>query len=276
MKILFGLFKLDACELHGNLTQVQRLASLELFKSGKANFLLATDLASRGLDIAGVKTVINFDMPKNYQVYVHRIGRTARAGKEGKAVSLIGEADRPILKLAIEYSTSSVKHRIIPPAILTGIESQIAAFEEQIADINEMELQEKELNQAQMQLNKVKNCLVHQEEIQGRPRKTWFQTVAETLQEKSKGKPEVAENEKPKVKRGPLDGLSRHKKRLKIGRMEDKKEMASQKASAKIQKKKSRPDRLNASKPSSSGGKGKGQKSTGKRSLFSKEIRKKA
>jgi len=84
MKIVFGLLGLNATELHGNLTQLQRLESLESFRDRKTDFLLATDLASRGLDIAGIKTVINYDMPQLYQQYVHRVGRTARADQGGR------------------------------------------------------------------------------------------------------------------------------------------------------------------------------------------------
>lgn len=63
VKVLFGLFGLVAAELHGNLTQTQRLQALDDFRDGKADFLLATDLAGRGLDIRGVSTVINYELP---------------------------------------------------------------------------------------------------------------------------------------------------------------------------------------------------------------------
>ena len=63
VRVLFGLFGLVAAELHGNLTQTQRLQALDDFRDGKADFLLATDLAGRGLDIRGVSTVINYELP---------------------------------------------------------------------------------------------------------------------------------------------------------------------------------------------------------------------
>lgn len=62
----------------------QRLQALQDFKDGKVQYLLATDLASRGLDIKGVETVINYDMPGQLAAYLHRIGRTARAGRKGR------------------------------------------------------------------------------------------------------------------------------------------------------------------------------------------------
>jgi ATP-dependent RNA helicase DDX27 len=63
LAILFGLFGLRACELHGNLSQSQRVTAFQDFKAGKYQYLLATDLASRGLDIKDIKTVINFELP---------------------------------------------------------------------------------------------------------------------------------------------------------------------------------------------------------------------
>lgn len=86
MKIVFGLLGISAAELHGNLSQEQRLDALGLFKDGKVDFLLATDLASRGLDIKGIEQVINFEMPNSFEIYLHRVGRTARAGKKGRLV----------------------------------------------------------------------------------------------------------------------------------------------------------------------------------------------
>jgi ATP-dependent RNA helicase DDX27 len=84
MKIVFGLCGLSASELHGNLSQEQRLEALEKFRDGEVDYLLATDLASRGLDIKGIEVVINFNMPQQFAQYLHRVGRTARAGRNGR------------------------------------------------------------------------------------------------------------------------------------------------------------------------------------------------
>jgi len=79
----------EVAALHGNKNQNQRQRALDGFKNNRVNILLATDVAARGLDIADVTHVINFDLPDTYEDYVHRIGRTGRANKKGIALSLI-------------------------------------------------------------------------------------------------------------------------------------------------------------------------------------------
>jgi len=80
-------FKADA--IHGNKRQSQRLRTLDKFKASHINILIATDVASRGLDIPNVSHVINYEAPENYETYVHRIGRTGRADKKGVAITFI-------------------------------------------------------------------------------------------------------------------------------------------------------------------------------------------
>jgi superfamily II DNA/RNA helicase len=75
--------------IHGNKTQQQRQRVLDQFKKNGLQALLATDVASRGIDIDDVTHVINFDMPQTYEDYIHRIGRTGRANKTGKAITFI-------------------------------------------------------------------------------------------------------------------------------------------------------------------------------------------
>jgi len=82
------------CEfIIGDLPQIKRLSIIEDVKAGRVRFLVATDVAARGLDIEGLAMVINYDLPNEAENYIHRIGRTARAGKTGKAVSLASEQD---------------------------------------------------------------------------------------------------------------------------------------------------------------------------------------
>lgn len=83
--------KYPALAIHGNKSQSQRLKALAAFKSGECRILVATDIAARGIDIDGISHVINFEMPNVPEQYVHRIGRTARAGKDGVSISLVAE-----------------------------------------------------------------------------------------------------------------------------------------------------------------------------------------
>ena len=101
--------------IHGNKSQNQRIRALDAFKSGKAPILVATDIAARGIDVDGVSHVINFDMPNISESYVHRIGRTARAGKTGIAISLVGNDERAYLR-DIEKLTGKSIARLDPPA----------------------------------------------------------------------------------------------------------------------------------------------------------------
>jgi len=78
-----------AASIHGNKSQGQRERAIEAFKSGKVRVLVATDVAARGIDIPGVRHVYNYDLPNVAENYVHRIGRTARAGAEGAAIALV-------------------------------------------------------------------------------------------------------------------------------------------------------------------------------------------
>lgn len=91
--LLARILGFSAVPLHGQLTQSQRLGSLNKFKAGKANILVATDVAARGLDIPAVDCVINYDIPTDSKAYIHRVGRTARAGRSGKSISLVTQYD---------------------------------------------------------------------------------------------------------------------------------------------------------------------------------------
>jgi ATP-dependent RNA helicase DeaD len=85
--------RINAAAIHGGLSQARRDRVITDFKSGKIPILVATDVAARGLDIKNVTHVINYDVPKNPEDYVHRIGRTARAGESGKAITLLENRD---------------------------------------------------------------------------------------------------------------------------------------------------------------------------------------
>ena len=92
---------INAAAIHGNKSQGQRIRALDDFKAGRADILVATDIAARGIDVEGITHVINYDLPNEPESYVHRIGRTARAGAAGAAISLCSTAELPHLR-AIE------------------------------------------------------------------------------------------------------------------------------------------------------------------------------
>src|SRR5204863_2216558 len=84
--------------IHGNKSQPQRERAIAAFKSGQVKVLIATDIAARGIDIPGVSHVVNFDLPDVPEQYVHRIGRTARAGATGIAIAFCGDEERGNLR----------------------------------------------------------------------------------------------------------------------------------------------------------------------------------
>ncbi len=93
-----GTYRIRAEALHGNKSQNVRQRTLESFRAGRLRFLVATDIAARGIDVEGISHIVNYDMPVEPEAYIHRIGRTARAGASGIAVSLCSEEERDALR----------------------------------------------------------------------------------------------------------------------------------------------------------------------------------
>ena len=91
--IMLRTLGFGAIPIHGKMSQSKRVASLNKFKAGQRSILVATDVASRGLDIPSVDLVINFEIPRNSKDYVHRVGRTARAGRSGRALTFVTQYD---------------------------------------------------------------------------------------------------------------------------------------------------------------------------------------
>ncbi|KAL4253896.1 DEAD box helicase family protein [Abortiporus biennis] len=98
LSIMFRTLGFQAVPLHGQLSQSQRLGALGKFKSGGRKILVATDVASRGLDIPHVDVVMNYDIPTHSKDYIHRVGRTARAGRSGKSITLVTQYDVELLQ----------------------------------------------------------------------------------------------------------------------------------------------------------------------------------
>jgi ATP-dependent RNA helicase DeaD len=106
----------DAMAIHGDLSQRQRDYAIHAFRTGKTGLLIATDVAARGLDIPKVSHVINFDMPEDPSMYFHRIGRTARAGKKGVAISFLTREDWDVFE-GIRRMTSATLDEIQAPVV---------------------------------------------------------------------------------------------------------------------------------------------------------------
>jgi ATP-dependent RNA helicase DeaD len=103
-----------SCALHGGMTQSRRNQVMDMFHGAKLDVLVASDVAARGLDIKNVNLIINYDLPKGSQEYIHRIGRTARAGKEGKVFSLLCLEDHENFRRILEDHSITVEKRELP------------------------------------------------------------------------------------------------------------------------------------------------------------------
>tara|TARA_Y100000310_G_scaffold344684_1_gene458794 strand:- start:7136 stop:8518 length:1383 start_codon:yes stop_codon:yes gene_type:complete len=107
-------YDLKAMAIHGGLTQEKRNRTLQKFHDGQARILVCTDVAARGLDIKNVSHVYNYDIPKNSNEYIHRIGRTARAGNEGEAISLVSSRDYENYRAVLRDDSLKIKEEPVP------------------------------------------------------------------------------------------------------------------------------------------------------------------
>ncbi len=126
--------------IHGDLTQAKRLSVLRQFKENKIDILVATDVAARGLDISGVTHVYNFDIPQDPESYVHRIGRTGRAGKSGIAVTFVTPREMPYLRI-VEETTKKQMTPLRPPSedeALAGQQKLAVAHLKELVEKNEL------------------------------------------------------------------------------------------------------------------------------------------
>ena len=108
---------IEATAIHGNKSQPQRERALAGFRDGQARVLVATDIAARGIDVDGVSHVINFELPNVPEDYVHRIGRTARAGAAGIAIAFCSDEERPYLRDIEKLTRCSLRAIPVPPAM---------------------------------------------------------------------------------------------------------------------------------------------------------------
>lgn len=226
VRIIFGLFGLSCAELHGSMNQTQRIASVEAFRDGKVNFLLATDLASRGLDIKGVDTVINYEAPQTVDIYLHRVGRTARAGRSGVAITLAAEPDRKVVKAAVKAGKAQgakISSRVIDPPEVDQLQAQVDELEDEVEMIQAEEKEEKHMQQVEMQVQKGENLIRHEAEIKGRPKRTWFETERDKEAAKEAGRAQL-NGEREKLKKKNANGKLSHKDMKKLDAKTERKE----------------------------------------------------
>ena len=186
------MYGFKAVECHGNMEQEQRLQAVETFQLGQADFLIGTDLIARGLDISNVKAVINFSFPTEPKRYLHRIGRTARAGQHGVAITLCNEEERKDLKkltrkLGQNVNTFTIQNKFVDP-----IYQKVKESLDSIVNDIQCELEnEREMKEAMRELKRSENMIKYKDEIKAKPRKEWFQGVKRREEVKLESKKEL-------------------------------------------------------------------------------------
>lgn len=122
-----------ACGLNGDMNQAQREKTVNRLKKGQLDILIGTDIVARGLDIDRITHVINYDIPYDTESYVHRIGRTGRAGKQGTAILFVSPRERNLLNM-IERATKKKIERMELPSTEDVNDTRVAKFKQQITD----------------------------------------------------------------------------------------------------------------------------------------------
>jgi len=126
--------------LHGQMQQQARLAALAKFKNQSGRILIATDVAARGLDIPSVDLVVNYDIPQSAKDYLHRVGRTARAGRAGKAVSIVTQYDVEAFQKIEEHIGQKLEAEKVEKSVVDTFEEAVAEAARQAAtDMREEE-----------------------------------------------------------------------------------------------------------------------------------------
>ncbi|XP_035534555.1 ATP-dependent RNA helicase DDX51 [Morone saxatilis] len=130
---LFG--GVQAAEFSSRLSPGERKKTLKEFEQGKIQLLISTDAAARGIDVNGVKCVVNYDAPQYIRTYIHRIGRTARAGKAGLAFTfLLGVQEKNFLQMVVEAGSPGIQKQIVKPENLKGMEARYEQTLQELAN----------------------------------------------------------------------------------------------------------------------------------------------
>jgi ATP-dependent RNA helicase DDX27 len=220
VRIIFGLCSLKAAELHGSMSQEQRIHAVEAFRAGTVSFLLATDLASRGLDIKNVSTVINYEAPQSHEIYLHRVGRTARAGRSGRACTIAAEPDRKVVKAAVKAARvqgAKIASRIVPSEEADKWAERLNELQDDVDAVLVEEKEEKALTTAERDMKKGENLFEHEKEIMSRPKRTWFESNKDKRLAKEKGWMELnADTVEGKMKKEKRKLSNKEKKKLNL------------------------------------------------------------
>jgi ATP-dependent RNA helicase DeaD len=123
----------DAAPLNGDIPQQQRERTVNALKAGKVDIVVATDVAARGLDVERISHVVNYDVPYDSESYIHRIGRTGRAGRKGEAILFIAPRERNMLRI-IERATRQTIEQMSLPSIADVNEQRVARFKQRITE----------------------------------------------------------------------------------------------------------------------------------------------
>jgi ATP-dependent RNA helicase DDX27 len=148
--------------------------SIEEFQRGDVDYLLATDLVARGLDIPNVKTVINFSFPNEPKRYLHRIGRTARAGMHGISVTLCNDQERTEIKKLNRKLGHPITPYTLQQKTVQKMFEQVVSMDAMVKDLLIEEAGDKELQQGLMEARRAENLIKYRDEIQNRPKNVWL------------------------------------------------------------------------------------------------------
>lgn len=181
VKILLDLLKLPSVELHGDLTQSQRIDAVENFDRTRC-FMLATDLAARGLDFKDVEYVINFELPDEENKYVHRVGRTARAGSSGTCISLLDEEEMKIFKRMAKRFGEKINSRKIDFVKVKELKDSINRLKTRVKSKLNQEKTDLQYEKAEMEAQKAQNMIDYADEIFNKPKREWIVSNKERKQ----------------------------------------------------------------------------------------------
>jgi ATP-dependent RNA helicase DDX27 len=242
--LLLRLLGVKSSELHGDISQVERNLSLQRFKDGNVDVLIATDVAARGLDIQGVNSVVNVEMPRDASTYIHRVGRTARAGKSGTAITLVGDARRKVMKEVLKGASAGEKRsgdfgkvlsRSIPAATVSKFTTKIIELEDALEEALKEGYARARMEIAEQEAEKASNTILFESEIKSRPQRTWHMSKEDKQKVQDRSTAAVREAEKIAEHGKPIQTTSQrgHRREEYFEEIKEKKKKGEHKLSRK-------------------------------------------